>query len=306
MSLSRKVKTALDENRLLILGAQVLFGFQFQGVFQESFGSLPLFARGLNSLALALMALAIGLLIAPSMQHRIVERGQDTVRIHRVAGIFAGMATLPFGISLGLDVFLVFDHVFGAAVATIAGGSFCALAALLWFVLGFALRIQLRVPDMSEKEEPTSVATRIEQMLTEARVIVPGAQALLGFQLSVAFTRAFEQLDTTLKLVHVTALCFVALAVLLLMTPAALHRIAFKGQDVEAFLNLGSGFVLAAPLALAAGLACDMQVAISMSIKATGWATIIPAASFAALVGMWYGLPISLRMRQCNRSPRRY
>ena len=34
MQLERKLKTALDESRLLILGAQVLFGFQFQSVFQ--------------------------------------------------------------------------------------------------------------------------------------------------------------------------------------------------------------------------------------------------------------------------------
>jgi Family of unknown function (DUF6328) len=295
MSLSRKIKTALDENRLLILGAQVLFGFQFQGVFQEGFSSLPAYARALNSLALTLMALAIGLLIAPSMQHRIVERGHDTVRIHRVAGMFGGMATLPFGVSLGLDLFLVFDHLFGPVVAAVSGAAFCAFVGLLWFALGFVLRIRLKVPVMSEKEEPTSLATRIEQMLTEARVIVPGVQALLGFQLAVIFTRTFEQLDTALKLVHVTALCLVAIAVVLLMTPAALHRIAFRGQDVEAFLKLGSGFVLAAPLALAAGLACDMQVAIAKALDATGWATTIAAGSFVVLVGLWYGLPILLR-----------
>jgi hypothetical protein len=33
MDLDKKLKTALDESRLLILGAQVLFGFFFQAVF---------------------------------------------------------------------------------------------------------------------------------------------------------------------------------------------------------------------------------------------------------------------------------
>jgi hypothetical protein len=69
MSLSRKIKTSLDENRLLLLGAQVLFGFQFQAIFQESFGELAPSARNSNSLALVLMATTIGLLIAPSMLH---------------------------------------------------------------------------------------------------------------------------------------------------------------------------------------------------------------------------------------------
>ena len=40
MSLAKKVKTALDETRLLILGAQVLLGFQLNGVFQEAFAVL--------------------------------------------------------------------------------------------------------------------------------------------------------------------------------------------------------------------------------------------------------------------------
>ena len=42
MSLSKQVKTALDETRLLMLGAQVLFGFKLNGVFQEEFASLSL------------------------------------------------------------------------------------------------------------------------------------------------------------------------------------------------------------------------------------------------------------------------
>ena len=171
MSLRRKVKTALDENRLLILGAQVLFGFQFQGVFQELFSDLPPLARGLDSVALVLMALTVGLLIAPSMQHRIVENGADTVRIHRIAGLFAGLALVPFGISLALDFFLVFIHLFGVMPAIAAGSFFFILVVTLWFILGFILRVRLKVPVMPEKEEPTPLATRIEQMLTEARVI---------------------------------------------------------------------------------------------------------------------------------------
>jgi hypothetical protein len=35
MELSKKVKIALDETRILILGAQILLGFQFRGVFSD-------------------------------------------------------------------------------------------------------------------------------------------------------------------------------------------------------------------------------------------------------------------------------
>ena len=66
-----------NENRLLILGTQVLFGFQFNAVFQEMFESWPVVERGLACAGLALLSYAVGLLILPSVQHRIVERGHD-------------------------------------------------------------------------------------------------------------------------------------------------------------------------------------------------------------------------------------
>jgi hypothetical protein len=295
MSLSRKVKTALDENRLLILGAQVLFGFQFHGVFQEGFAELAPRLGIVDSAALVLMAVTIGLLIAPSMQHRIVERGADTRRIHRVAGVFAEIALAPFGISLGLDFFIVLDHLYGAAVAAAGGAIFCALAALCWFILGGVLRAIYQVPPMTDHEEPTPLETRIEQMLTEARIVVPGAQALLGFQLAVTFTRAFTEMPEFSKLIHVGSLCSIALTVIVLMTPAALHRIAFGGQDSNRFLALGSILVLIAPFTLAIGLAADMQVAIAKATSSQQLGAVLAAVSFAMLLLFWYGIPLWLR-----------
>ena len=39
-------------------------------------------------------------------------------------------------------------------------------------------------------------------MLTEARVILPGAQALFGFQLAIVLTEAFEKLSSVPRLLH--------------------------------------------------------------------------------------------------------
>jgi hypothetical protein len=44
----QRVKTALDETRLLILGAQVLFGFHFNGAFQSGFADLAPQSRALT------------------------------------------------------------------------------------------------------------------------------------------------------------------------------------------------------------------------------------------------------------------
>jgi hypothetical protein len=65
---------------------------------------------------------------------------------------------------------------------------------------------------------PRLSRTKIEQMLTEARVIIPGGQALLGFQFVCTFTRSFRELPPSIQYLHAAALCAVALSVLLLMT----------------------------------------------------------------------------------------
>src|SRR3954462_15387649 len=106
MQLERQLKIALDESRLLILGAQVLFGFQFNGVFQEQFKELPAASRILVCAGLFLILIAVALLIAPSMQHRIVEKGQDSQRVLALATLCAGAALLPLSLALSLDMFV--------------------------------------------------------------------------------------------------------------------------------------------------------------------------------------------------------
>jgi hypothetical protein len=296
MSLQIKIKTALNETRLLILGSQILFGFQFHGIFQDSFDQLSVQVRYLHCLGLFLMMTTIGLLIAPAMQHRIVEGGQDSIRIYGATTKLAGIALLPFGISLGLVVFVVFEQMFGRAAGIFVGAMFCLAAGLFWYGLGFVLARYWNIAmDKSEKEKETPLAAKIEQMLTEARVVIPGAQALLGFQFTVILTHSFDQLPYTFKVVHAIALCCVAFTVILLMTPAAFHRIAFAGEDTEGFHRLGSLFVVAATFPLAIGIAADVYVAIS---KATDSPLVGAGASGAALVvllSLWYLQPALLR-----------
>src|SRR5882757_6329262 len=100
----QRVKTALDETRLLILGAQILLGFHLNGAFQSGFDQLSPQAQGLHALSFVLMTVAVGLLVAPSLQHQIVDRGKATPRIVSAAGRFAAAALFPIAISLGIDL----------------------------------------------------------------------------------------------------------------------------------------------------------------------------------------------------------
>jgi hypothetical protein len=109
MELSRKVKVALDETRMLILGAQILLGFQFRGVFGDGYDLLPQDSRHLSGVAMGLMICVVGLLITPGPYHRMVEAGTDSGRFHRLVTIVVELALLPFALALGLDHFITVE-----------------------------------------------------------------------------------------------------------------------------------------------------------------------------------------------------
>src|SRR5262245_44762118 len=81
-------------------------------------------------------------------------------------------------------------------------------------------------PAVDERpSEPLSLSKAAEFLLDECRIVLPGIQALLGFQLIVVFSPGFDQkLGPLEQRVHLLAIGLVALAVALVMTPAAYNR----------------------------------------------------------------------------------
>ena len=152
------------------------------------------------------------------------------------------------------------------------------------------------------EHEHTSLETKIEQMLTEARVVLPGAQALLGFQLVITFSEAFEKLPFASKVVHLVALGFLALTVIWLMAPAAFHRIVYAGEDTPEFHALGSRFLLAASLTLAYGISTELGVVVAKVVASERAGVAAALTSFAVLAGLWHVYPLILRARRTGTS----
>ena len=301
MDIAKQVKTALDETRILILGAQILLGFQFRVAFQDAFDSLPALARHLDGVALLLMLATVALLIAPSAAHRIASEGEASGRIHDVISKGAASALLPFALALGLDFWIALDGMAGRGWAIVAGVAVAGFAFALWYGLGM-----LRRPWAGRKEremtaqqidrvERTPLHQKIQQMLTEARVVLPGAQALLGFQLSIIVTKGFEALPASSKMMHGASLCLLALTVILLMTPAAYHRLVYAGEDSAEFHRAGSIMIAAAMLPLALGISADVYVVMTKIADSAALGGAIAATAFAGFVVLWYLVPLVRR-----------
>ena len=305
MSLSSKVKTALDETRTLMLGAQILLGFQFHGAFQQRFDALSSQVRIIAAIALLLILSSVGLLIAPSAFHRTVDRGESSGRTLVIASLCATASLLPFAVALGIDLTIALMRTLqNAVLGIVAGASFALMGVGAWYGLGWIMKkhqgaVERRQADSdSDATETAPLHSRIEQMLTEARVILPGAQALLGFQLAIVLTETFEKLPSLSRLLHAAALMLVALSVALLITPAALHRIVWAGEDTEAVLRIGGQITILALLPLAMGMAADSFVVLSRMFGSMAPAAITAPLVLLCLIGLWFGWPFVERLQR--------
>jgi Family of unknown function (DUF6328) len=169
-ALDRRVKTALDETRLLILGAQILFGFHLNAAFQSGFSDLTQSSRTLHAVSFLMMAVAIALLISPSLQHQFVDRGRASNHIIAATTEFAGIALFPFALSLGADLYIVIGHRFGVLLGAAAGLTFTAMAMAAWYGAEWLLQDRNPKKKPMPEEHDTPIDVRVEHMLTEARV----------------------------------------------------------------------------------------------------------------------------------------
>ena len=293
-AIKEKIRDALNETRILILGTEVLVGFQFRAAFEKGFEASPPLLQHLGLGGLTLTLLATAVLIAPAAYHRIVARGEDTPGLLRFATKSAELALLPLAATLGLDLFLSAARVKTLAVAAAIG--LCGLAVALFFWYGMEVaQATKRLPGEELRQEPTKLEDKIDHVLVEVRMILPGVQALLGFQFIIFFGEAFDRIPQLSREIHLVSLLLVALSTVLLMTPAAYHRIVEHGEDTERFHRVANRLVLAATLPLALGMAGDFYV---VTEKITHSPSVALAAALALLIfflGLWFGVTLWLR-----------
>lgn len=278
---------------MLMLGAQVLLGFQFQAPFQDAFGQLSQTEKTLELLILVLMIVVIGLLIAPSARHRIVHDGRASTSFDRFVSRMSALTLAPFSLAFALDLGIAATRTAGMTAAWIAGLASCAFTTLLWYAPAFANRGGKPVTTSDDK---TPLEAKIYYVLTEARVILPGAQAMLGFQLAIVFTNGFAQLPSPVKTLHGIALGMIAISTVLLITPAAYHRLVYAGNNEPSFHRLASRLLLSASIFLALGLAADTYVVALKISENSEIAVSLALIAVVVLGALWIVWPWWVRL----------
>lgn len=292
MKLTDKIKTGLDESRILILGMQLLLGFQYRAVFEPGFQPLPTVSQYLKLAGLAVLLIAIGLIMWPSAYHRIVYQGKDDPNLHDFITTVMDVALLPIIIALVLDFYVLSGKLLGVKGGIII--AFTIALPALFFLYGFGLLSRRDHHDSQAGSEEhtmqqTPIHKKVEHVLTEARVVLPGATALLGFQFATMLLEAFDKLPASSKYVHMLSLWLMGLSVILLMTPAAYHRIVERGEDSERFHRVASNLLLAAMVTLPVGLCGDLFVVVRKVTQSTAAGLVSAVAMLTFFYVLWFG-----------------
>jgi len=130
----------------------------------------------------------------------------------------------------------------------------------------------------------------------ECRMVLPGIQALFGFQMISVFNPGFAQkLDVAQQKLHGVAIVFVVAAIGLIMTPAALHRRAERDSVSERFVRVASRFLFAAMVLLALALSLDMFVVTTIVWHDQTIASVISILFFLLFLTLWELYPAAYR-----------
>jgi hypothetical protein len=142
-----------------------------------------------------------------------------------------------------------------------------------------------------DDREELPLAKAAENLLEECRMVLPGIQALFGFQLIVVFNPAFaEKLDAGEQHLHLLAIALVAVAIALVMTPAAYHRQTGPREVTARFISLSSRLLLWGMLPLAVSLSLDLYL-VGRMIVAPLTAALLAGLAFAVFVCLWFVMP---------------
>lgn len=155
------------------------------------------------------------------------------------------------------------------------------------------------------KKEVLPLPGAVTHLLEECRMVLPGIQTLFGFQLIAVFNSSFrEQLTSTEQVFHLSAICLVAIAVALVMAPAAYHRQTSAEAGSADFIVVTTRLLLCSMIPLMLGICLDFYLIARLILDNR----ILSLAMSIALLGffstLWFLFPRSPALQRIVRGRR--
>jgi hypothetical protein len=147
------------------------------------------------------------------------------------------------------------------------------------------------IPESNEGES-TRDDGDLSDLLSELRVLLPGAQTLTAFLIILPFNGGFSEIRDMEKIVYtITFICSVT-SLILFTAPAAQHRLQRPLRDREGFKNMASRLIVIGLVPLSIAILLSTQLVISETV-AEPWVSWSVAAGLGVLILiLWWIMPI--------------
>jgi hypothetical protein len=143
-----------------------------------------------------------------------------------------------------------------------------------------------------------SLEEEVDHIVEEARMVLPGIQALFGFQLIAVFNQRFAELIPMVgRRVHLAAIFFVAISIALIMAPAAYHRQAERGSISRYFADYASRLITIAMLPLLGAISLEVGLVAYAIVGSPATSVLCGGVLAAIFVGLWFVFPAVRRSR---------
>ena len=146
-------------------------------------------------------------------------------------------------------------------------------------------------PNAEEQEKER----KLEEILQEIRVALPGVQILFAFLLTVAFTEPFARLAPASKATYLIALLLAALASVLLIAPTAFHRLQHGHANLDTLIRDATVLAISGTFAMGAALTASTYLVTRVAYRGNT-ATYVAAAVGAITLLLWVVLPLLRRL----------
>jgi len=135
-------------------------------------------------------------------------------------------------------------------------------------------------------------------------MVLPGIQALFGFQLIAVFNRPFFDLEAAERLLHLAALVLIAIAIGLIMAPAAHHRLVHPTVVSSAWVRHAARDIAWAMAALQLAIGFDVYLVAAMISGNRAVALPLGVGASGLLCWLWFARPLRARRRHGTAAAR--
>jgi hypothetical protein len=148
-----------------------------------------------------------------------------------------------------------------------------------------------------DRVEKQGMPEATRNVLEECRMVLPGIQALFGFQLvAVVEPPFFEILGRGEQIAHLVALAMTAVAIALVMAPAAYHRQVHPEAVSNRHLRVSSIMLTIGMLPLMLAIGIDVYIVARVVSRSVAAAALVAGLVGCVFVGLWIVLPCVARL----------